>query len=153
MGAIASRGVRVLNMDVVQALGISPAVVESVAETELRELERRERIYRGVKPFPELAGRTVIVVDDGLATGSTMRAAIGALRQSNPRRIVATAPVAAMETARRLRGEADSVVCLFTPPDFSAVSTWYEDFSQTSDEEVRGLLESAWHSASFAGPG
>jgi len=141
MGAIASGGLRVLNREVIESLGVSPAAVESVAVREMQELERQQRLYRGHTPLPELAGRTVIVVDDGLATGSTMRAAVGALRQGNPARIMVAVPVAAADTARRLREEADGVVCLSTPPDFHAVSMWYEDFSQTSDEEVRKLLE------------
>jgi putative phosphoribosyl transferase len=143
MGAIASGGSRVLNLDVIQALEISPAAVESVADRELVELDRQQRIYRGQTPLLDLAGRTVIVVDDGLATGSTMRAAVRALRQSNPACIIVAAPVAAAETARSLREEADGVVCMDAPSDFHAVSMWYEDFSQTSDEEVRNLLESA----------
>jgi putative phosphoribosyl transferase len=141
MGAIASGGLRVINLDVIEALGILPAEVESVAASELLELERQQRIYRGITPIPELSGRTIIVVDDGLATGSTMRAAVGALRQSNAGRIIVAVPVAAAETLRKLREEADGVVCLTSPPDFHAVSNWYEDFSQTSDEEVRKLLE------------
>jgi putative phosphoribosyl transferase len=144
MGAIAGGGLRVLNADVTGGMRISPAEVESVAARELLELERQQRAYRGSAPFPELAGRTVIVVDDGLATGSTMRAAVRALRQGGPKRIIIAAPVAASETARSLREEAD-VVCLSTPAEFHAVSTWYEDFSQTSDEEVRRLIESASH--------
>ena len=144
MGAIASRGLRVLNADVIDGLRISAAEVESVATGELLELERQHKAYRGNAPFPELAGRTVIVVDDGLATGSTTRAAVRALRQSNPGRIVVAVPVAALETARSLRQEAD-VICLITPADFHAVSTWYEDFSQVSDEEVRNLVEAASH--------
>jgi putative phosphoribosyl transferase len=143
MGAVASGGLRVLNMDVIEALGISPTAVESVADRELLEIERQERIFRGNALFPELSGRTIIVVDDGLATGSTMRAAVGALRQSDPARIIVAVPVAAAETVRRLHGEADSVVCLSSPADFQAVSMWYDDFSQTSDEEVRRLLEAS----------
>jgi putative phosphoribosyl transferase len=142
MGAIASGGIRVLNPDLINGLGITPAMVESVAARELLELERQQRAYRGDAPLPELAGRTVIVVDDGLATGSTMRAAVRALRQADPKRIIVAVPVAARETAFSLHQEAD-VVCLSTPPDFHAVSMWYEDFSQTSDDEVRNLLESA----------
>lgn len=141
MGAIASGGVRVLNPDVIDALRISPAAVASVADIELREIERQQRAFRGNTPFPKLAGRTIIVVDDGLATGSTMRAAVEALRHSHPARIIVAVPVAAAETVRRLRSEADSVVCLSAPLDFHAVSMWYDDFSQTSDEEVRQLLE------------
>jgi len=147
MGAIASDGTRILNMDVIKALGIVPADLESVAASELLELERQQRIYRGNAPLPKLSERTIIVVDDGLATGSTMRVAVGALRQSKPARIIVAVPVAAAETVRRLREEADAVICLSAPPDFHAVSTWYEDFSQTSDEEVRKLLESASHAA------
>lgn len=144
MGAIASGGLRVLNPDVIDALKIPPAAVELVAAGELRELERQERAYRGGAPdlaAADLAGRTVIVVDDGLATGSTMRAAVGALRQKNAARIIVAVPVAAADTARSLRDIADSVVCLIAPTDFHAVSSWYEDFSQTSDDEVRQLME------------
>jgi putative phosphoribosyl transferase len=141
MGAIARGGLRVLNKDVIEAFGISPVGVESVADRELLEIERQERTFRGNAPFPELSGRTIIVVDDGLATGSTMRAAVGALRRSDPARIIVAIPVAAAETVRRLHREADGVVCLSTPLDFHAVSMWYNDFSQTSDEEVRSLLE------------
>src|ERR1700733_13330898 len=133
MGAIASDCTRILNMDVIKALGIVPADLESVAASELLELERQQRIYRGNAPLPKLSEHTIIVVDDGLATGSTMRVAVGALRQSKPARIIVAVPVAAAETVRRLREEADAVICLSAPPDFHAVSTWYEDFSQTSD--------------------
>jgi putative phosphoribosyl transferase len=143
MGAIASGGLRVLNLDVIDALGITPAEMESAAAKELVELERQQRTYRGNAPLPALSGRTIIVVDDGLATGSTMRAAVGALRQGNPMRIIVAAPVAAAETARKLREGADRVVCLSAPPDFYAVSMWYDNFSQTSDDEVRDLLEAA----------
>ncbi len=141
MGAITSGGVRVLNLDVIDGLSIPPAAVEAVATRELAELERQQRAYRGdAPPLPDLGGRTVIVVDDGLATGSTMRAAVQSLRQSGPKRIIIAIPVAARETAHSLREEAD-VVCLSMPAEFHAVSNWYEDFSQTSDEEVRSLLE------------
>jgi putative phosphoribosyl transferase len=149
MGAIASGGVRVLNTDVINSLRINRDAVESVAASELLELERQQRTYRGAGPLPELAGRTVIVVDDGLATGSTMLAAVRALRQSDPQRIVAAVPVAAAETVRSLKKEAE-VVCLSVPPEFHAVSTWYEDFSQTTDEEVRNLLEAASHALESA---
>lgn len=149
MGAIASGGLRVLNLDVIEALGISPGAVELVAASESLELERQRQIYLGDAPLAELQGRTIIVVDDGLATGSTMRAAVGALRQSKPARIVAAAPVAAVETARTLGEIADAVVCVSTPPDFRAVSNWYEDFSQTTDEEVRNMLEAASHGVSI----
>jgi predicted phosphoribosyltransferase len=143
MGAIASGGVRVLNHDVVNALGIAPMVIDAVAEQENREIERREREYRGSAPRQDLAGKTVIVVDDGLATGSTMRAAVRALRQLAPARIVIAVPVGAVETCRELRREADEVVCSQTPDPFRAVSLWYEEFDQTTDHEVRHLLETA----------
>jgi putative phosphoribosyl transferase len=140
MGAIASGGVRVLNSDVVAAARISEVEIAQIADREQKELDRRQRVYRGEVPFPALAGRTVIVVDDGLATGSTMRAAVKALRQMQPARIVVAAPVAASDTCRNLAGEADEVVCLGTPEPFHAVSAWYQDFSQTTDQEVRALL-------------
>lgn len=143
MGAIATGGVRVLNPDVIAALHISEMVIDSVAAQEQKELERQERAYRGALPFPVMRGRTVIVVDDGLATGSTMRAAVRALRQLYPAKIVAAAPVAALETCVSLRMEVDEVVCLTTPESFHAVSMWYREFSQTSDDEVRALMESA----------
>lgn len=143
MGAIASGDVSVLNPDVIESLQISPAIIEAVAAYEQKELERQRRLYSGAAPFPNLAGRTVIIVDDGLATGSTMRAAVRALRQSGPARIVVAVPVGAAETCRSLRADADEVVCAITPQDFHAVSLWYEEFDQTSDEEVRALLESA----------
>ena len=147
MGAIASGGVRVLNEDVIHALRISAPVVDAVALREQQELERQQRAYRGDITFADLTGRTVIVVDDGLATGSTMRAAVRALRQSNPTRVIVAAPVAAVDTCRTLEREADAVVCIYTPQDFHAVSLWYEEFSQTTDEEVHYLLEAAAHAA------
>ena len=145
MGAIASGSVRVLNQDVTDALGISPQMVDAVAQREQQELERQEHLYRGDVTVPDFLGKTVIVVDDGLATGSTMLAAVRALRQSQPARIVVAAPVGAIATCRMLEREADAVVCVITPPDFHAVSLWYEEFSQTTDEEVRHLLEGAAH--------
>jgi putative phosphoribosyl transferase len=141
MGAMASGGVRVLNMDVIDGLNIPREVVDSVANEEWREIERQEKAYRRAAAVRQWEGRTIIVVDDGLATGSTMRAAVRALRESGPARIIVAVPVAAAETAHKLRTEADSVVALSEPADFRAVSMWYEDFSQTTDEEVRGLLE------------
>ncbi len=141
MGAIASGGVRLLNSEVISGLKISPGVVEEVAAGEQREVDRQQRAYRGEAPFPDLAGRTVIVVDDGLATGSTMRVAVKALRPSHPARVVVAAPVAAADTCRSLAAEADEVVCLHAPESFDAVSGWYEGFSQTTDEEVRRFLD------------
>ena len=143
MGAIASGGVRVLNQEVLNVLNISNAMIDMVAAQEQQELDRQQRTYRGDAPFPPLAERTVIVVDDGLATGSTMRAAVRALRLGNPARIVVAAPVAAAETYRSLAQEADEVVCCAVPESFYAVSMWYEEFEQTSDREVRDLLEAA----------
>jgi predicted phosphoribosyltransferase len=141
MGAIASGGIRVLNMEVIDAVRIPAAMIDAVAAQEQQELERQQRTYRGAALFPCLTGRTVIVVDDGLATGSTMRAAVRALRQSNPARIVVAVPVGAAETCRSLALEADQVVCCNVPETFTAVSVWYEEFSQTTDQEVRNLLE------------
>jgi len=141
MGAIAGGGVRVVNDDVIQTLKIPPSTVDAVAMQEQPELERQQRLYRGGVALPDFAGRTVIVVDDGLATGSTMRAAVRALRQSNPRRIVIAVPVGATETCRSLRTDADEVICLHEPESFYSVSTWYDEFTQTSDDEVRELLQ------------
>jgi predicted phosphoribosyltransferase len=143
MGAIASGGVRVLNEDVVRALGISEDVVATVVAEELQELKRRERAYRGDRPAPDVRGKTVVLVDDGLATGSTMRAAVAALRRQGPARIVVAVPVGAPETCAEFQEEADEAVCAQTPDPFYAVGLWYRDFSQTTDDEVRELLEQA----------
>ena len=140
MGAIAGKGVEVLHGDVVTAYNIPPHVIHAVAAREAQELDRRLRQYRGDRAFPDLHNRTVILVDDGLATGSTMRAAAGAVRKAGPTSIVVAVPVASSEACRQLSREADEVICLSTPADFSAVGQWYDDFSQTSDEEVRELL-------------
>jgi len=143
MGAIASGGVRVVNEDVTRAMGISAETIDRAAEREVQEVRRREQLYRGDRPAPSLEGRTVILVDDGLATGSTMRAAAAAVKRQNPARIVIAVPVAAESTCNELRREADEVICVETPAYFSAVGQWYWDFSQTSDAEVRDLLERA----------
>jgi predicted phosphoribosyltransferase len=140
MGAIAPGGVQVLNRDLIEELAIPPAAVSAVADSELQELERRDRIFRGGRPLPELKGKTVILVDDGLATGATMEAAVTALRYLEPAQIVVAVPVGARETCERLARVADSMVCLATPAPFNAVGQWYEDFSQTTDEEVKQLL-------------
>lgn len=140
MGAIASGGVRVLNEDVLEGLRIPPRVVEDVTDIEAAELERRERVYRGGRPPLDVRGRVVIVVDDGLATGSTMRAAVAALRRLEPARIVVAVPTGASETCAMLRDEADEVVCLTTPDPFHAVGLWYDDFRPTTDDQVRALL-------------
>ena len=143
MGAIATGGVRVLNEDVVGALGLSDKVIDAVAAREEKELERRDRIYRGARPAPEVRDCTVILVDDGLATGSTMRAAVAALRKQGPARIVVAVPVAAPETCEEFKTEVDETVCAATPRMFNGVGRWYEDFSQTSDDEVHELLAQA----------
>ncbi len=140
MGAIASGGVRVLNEDVVRTLAIPPETIERVAQHEQLELERRERVYRGDRAPIDVRGRTVIVVDDGLATGATMRAAAQALRQQGPARVVIAAPLAARETCHTLASEADEILCAMTPDPFYSVGLWYDDFSQTTDDEVRELL-------------
>jgi predicted phosphoribosyltransferase len=140
MGAVASGGIRVLNEQVVRHLRIPESVIASSAAAELEEVRRRERVYRGDRPPPAVRGKTVILVDDGLATGSTMLAAVRALRRQEPARIVVAAPIAALETCDLLRAEADEVVCTRTPEPFHAVGLWYEDFSQTTDAEVRDLL-------------
>ena len=145
MGAIATGGVRVVNEDAVKYLRISDEVIDAVAAKEAKELERRERAYRGSRPAPQLAGRTVILVDDGLATGSTMRAAAAALRQQQPARIVIAVPVSAPETCDEFRSEVDEIICAATPGSFRGVGQWYEDFSQTPDDEVHRLLEAAGH--------
>jgi predicted phosphoribosyltransferase len=143
MGAIATGGTRVLNDEVVGALQIPDEVIDSVAEAEWRELERRGRAYRGDRPLPEVRGRTVILIDDGLATGTTMRAAVAALRRQGPKRIVVAVPVAAVSSCEEFRDLVDDVLCVQTPEPFYAVGSWYEDFSQTSDAEVHALLEHA----------
>ena len=140
MGAIAGAGTEVLNDDVVSAYNIPAHVIRAVAERERNELLRRLQEYRGTRPTPELRDRVVILVDDGLATGSTMRAAVQAIRQERPREIVVAVPVAASDACREFQNEVDDVVCLHTPRDFGAVGRWYDDFSQTTDEEVRKLL-------------
>jgi predicted phosphoribosyltransferase len=143
MGAIATGGVRVLNDEVVRVLGIPEEAIEDVTREELMELQRRERAYRGDKPSPDVRDRTVILVDDGLATGSTMRAAVAALRQQNAGRLVVAVPVGAPSTCEELAPEVDDIVCAITPEPFQAVGLWYQDFSQTSDEEVGKLLAEA----------
>ena len=143
MGAIASGGVRVLNEDVVQALAIPESAIERVAQEEAEELRRRERQYRGSRPPLEVSGRTAILVDDGLATGSTMRAAARALRLERASKIVVAVPVAARQSCDTVRLEADEVVCGAMPEPFYAVGQWYRDFEQTSDDEVRALLDRA----------
>ncbi len=143
MGAIASGGVRVLNRTIIEGLAIPPEQIDAVAAREEHELERRESAYRGARGSLDVQGRVAILVDDGVATGSSMRAAVTALRQKGPREIVVAVPVASRYICDELQEEADQTVCLYTPLDFFAVGQWYQEFSQTSDDEVRSLLERA----------
>jgi putative phosphoribosyl transferase len=141
MGAIASGGVRVMNP--MPGMNVAPAAVAAVVAREQDELVRREHLYRGDRPAVGIRGRTVIVVDDGLATGSTMRAAVTSIRQQHPAHLVVAVPVGAEETCRQLHAEADEVICAATPYPFRAVGLWYESFPQASDDEVHELLEEA----------
>jgi putative phosphoribosyl transferase len=147
MGAVAGGGVRVLDANVVRSLRIPPQVIDRAATVERAEVERRERAYRGRRPAPEVRGKTVVLVDDGIATGSTVRAAIQALGEAHPARIVVAAPVAPASTCRALREVADEVVCIRDPEDLYAVGSWYRSFPQTSDHEVRALLARSMPSA------
>ena len=143
MGAISSDNIRVLNEDVVRSFQIPERVINMVAENELRELERRERAYRGDRPKPEISGSTVILIDDGLATGATMRAAAAAIKIKNPAKIVVAVPTGAPDTCELFRREVDEVICVATPEPFYGVGAWYGNFSQTTDEEVCDLLNKA----------
>jgi predicted phosphoribosyltransferase len=143
MGAIASGDVIVLNERVIAQVGIPGPMIDQAVERERRELERRERAYRGDRPRPDVKGCTVILIDDGLATGATMRAAAAALRKQEPKRLIIAVPVAAAETCDEFRDEVDDIVCAITPEPFYAVGAWYADFSQTTDDEVRALLRLA----------
>jgi putative phosphoribosyl transferase len=143
MGAIASGGVRVLNQEAISCSHLPDWLIDHVAKREQKELERRERVYRGDRPALDIQGRMLILVDDGLATGSTMRAAAIALRQMKPLKIVIAVPVSPPETCAAFRSEVEDVICAITPEPFIAVGAWYADFSQTSDEEVRQLLDQA----------
>jgi putative phosphoribosyl transferase len=143
MGAIASGDVRVLNQELIEYVGVPREVIDHLTAIEQRELRRREQLYRGDRPPPELRGRCVVLVDDGLATGATMRAGTEALRRAECARIVVAVPVAAADTCEELSRLADEVVCLMTPEPFFGVGMWYEDFSQLTDEQVRELLARA----------
>jgi putative phosphoribosyl transferase len=147
LGAVAPGGVRVLNERAIRALGIAEDYLELVSARELAEVERRLKLFRGDRPYPDLEGRTAILVDDGLATGVTARAALLALRRMNPQRLVLAVPVCALQTAKLLRSESDDLICLLAPTDLEAVGLWYRNFEQTSDQEVIRLLEEAQHSA------
>lgn len=144
MGALASGGVRVLNHHIIDDLGLTQGTIEAVTAAESAELQRREHLYRAQRPPPDLRGRTVILIDDGLATGSTMRAAVAAVREQSAARVIVAVPVAPPDTCDALAREADELICPLRPHDFEAVGRWYDDFAQTTDEEVRALL---------AGPG
>ena len=143
MGAIATGGVRILHEGIIREFGISQELIDSVSEREQAELDRRNRLYRGDRPAPAIKDRTVVIVDDGLATGSTMKAAIQAVRQQAPRRLIVAVPTAPAETCEQVKESADEVVCAITPDPFLAVGGSYADFSQTTDEEVRDLIASA----------
>jgi predicted phosphoribosyltransferase len=145
MGALASGGVRVLNDDAVRLYGIPNAVIDQIAREEQIELERRERAYRAGRPPFDLRGRVVVLIDDGLATGSTMRAAVQAVRARAPATVIVAVPVGSPDTCREFAAIADEIVCARSPDHFAAVGQWYDDFRQTTDEEVRALL----HDASF----
>lgn len=143
MGAVSSGGVRVLNDDVIRDLGISQVSINRVAELELAELARREEVFRGNTPFPDVDGRTVILVDDGLATGATMAAAVAAIRTMHPARVVVAVPVASRDAMREIARAADDCISLLVPEPFGSVGFWYDDFTQTTDREVRQLLAAA----------
>ncbi len=140
MGAIAPGGIMVLNEELVRSLKISQKAIEQVITKEQQELERRDRVYRGDRPVPDLSHRTIILVDDGIATGSTIKAAIFTIKQQQPKRIIVAVPVAPPEVCQELKEEVDEVICLLTPEWLYAIGLWYEDFSPTTDEEVRNLL-------------
>ena len=140
MGAIASGGLLIIEEEVVAAFGIPERVIGEVAAREAREIKRQERVYRADRPFPSIPDRTIILVDDGLATGSTMRAAAAALKSQRPEHLAIAVPVAPAETCKELSREVDNIVCLLTPHPFVSVGSWYQDFSQVGDEEVRDLL-------------
>ena len=141
MGALASGGVRVINQDLVRELNVPASEVERITQREQRELERRELRFRGNRPFPDVTGKTVLLIDDGLATGATMQVAVAALRQKGAQRVVVGVPVASPDTCDAFRDITDDIVCVLTPEPFYAVGFWYDDFGQTSDEEVHDLLD------------
>ncbi|MEM9484609.1 MAG: phosphoribosyltransferase [Cyanobacteria bacterium P01_F01_bin.116] len=140
MGAIASGGVRILNYDVISSMALSDKILEYVTALELRELQRREQSYRDDRLQPEICDRTIILVDDGLATGATMRAAIAVLQKQDPKDLIVAVPVASLESCQAIEAEVDKVVCLSTPEPFYAIGFWYENFDQTTDDQVRTLL-------------
>ncbi|MDB6065636.1 MAG: putative phosphoribosyltransferase [Pedosphaera sp.] len=145
MGAVASGGVKILNDDVIQQVGISGNMIDAIVQEKERELEQQEKIYRGERPPAEIKGRTVILVDDGLATGASMRAAVKAVKKKGPKSVIVAVPIGSVQTCHQLQTEVDEVVCGMTPDPFYAVGAWYSDFMQITDEEVRELLDHAAH--------
>lgn len=143
MGAIATGNIVKINRDIVEWSNVSRDAIEQTIEREKEELERRDRTYRGERPLPQIRDRSIIIVDDGIATGATIRAAIATLRQQQPKEIIIAVPVASPAVCRSLAAEADKIICLIQPESLQSISLWYEDFSQTSDEEVRDLLAKA----------
>ncbi len=143
LGALAGKNIRVLNYDIIDFLNIDETVIDTIVAREQAELERRNRLYRQGKPPPAIEGKTIIIIDDGLATGATMRVAISSLRQAGAARIIAAVPVGAASTCDKIEEEADQLICLHTPEPFYGVGQWYNDFSQTSDDEVLALLNNA----------
>lgn len=143
LGALVGKNIRVLNYDIIDLLNIDETVIDTIVAREQAELERRNRLYRQGKPPPAIEGKTIIIIDDGLATGATMRVAISSLRQAGAARIIAAVPVGAASTCDKIEEEADELICLHTPEPFYGVGQWYNDFSQTSDDEVRALLNNA----------
>jgi putative phosphoribosyl transferase len=140
LGAVATGGARVLNRKVIEAFHVTQAELDAVIEAEMKELERRQRVYRSNRPLPQIQGRTIILIDDGLATGASMRAAILALSQQKPRKIIVGVPTASVETCNEFRQYVDEIVCAITPDQFYAVGLWYKDFAQVTDEEVHRLM-------------
>jgi len=146
LGAIASGGVKIIDPDVAEEFGLRPGDIDTLARAEQKELQRREAVFRGSRPMPDLCGRTVVLVDDGIATGSTMRAAIEGVKRLRATHVIVAAGVMPLSTSLRLRPEVDDVISLLTPRDFRAVGLFYEQFPQLSDDDVCALLENAWKS-------
>jgi len=151
LGAISAGGVRILNQDVIEMFDVPEPVIDQVTQKERRRLDDRQRVYRGERAFPDVEGKTVILVDDGLATGASMMAAVESVRHLKPGRIVVAVPVAPPSACKELAVRVDEIICLYTPPMFEAVGAWYEDFSQISDDEVRELIQRGNESGTEAG--
>ena len=153
IGAVAPGGIRILDEHAVRVLGISEEQIDHITAQELKEMHRRLNLYRGNRPFPEILDSTLILVDDGIATGVTARAAIQSIRRQKPNRIILAVPVAPPETVTKLGAQVDEVVCIITPPDMRAISLWYDNFQQTTDEEVIALLDCSWGKKRIGKPG